>query len=93
YQVKRAEIHGQFAALIGRYLDHAVAEGAIPPLDTRVATLAWLGAVNELVIQWLAHGEPDLLHEVVPALTPLLLHSIGALPRSAPATWPASPPT
>jgi TetR/AcrR family transcriptional regulator, fatty acid metabolism regulator protein len=93
YQVKRAEIHGQFAALIGRYLDQAVAEGAIPPLDTRVATFAWLGAVNELVIQWLAHGEPDLLHEVVPALTPLLLKSIGALPVVAPKAQPVSPPT
>jgi len=56
----------------------AVTEGAIPPLDTRVATLAWLGAVNEVVIQWLSRGEPDLLAEAVPALTPMLLRSIGA---------------
>jgi hypothetical protein len=43
-----------------------------------VATLAWLGAVNEVVIQWLSRGEPDLLTEAVPALTPMLLRSIGA---------------
>jgi AcrR family transcriptional regulator len=78
YQAKRAEVHGRFAALIGGYLEEAVAEGSIPPLDTRVATLAWLGAVNELVVHWLHHGEPDLLAEVVPALTPMLLRSIGA---------------
>jgi len=78
YEKKRAEIHERFAALIRGYLDEAAAEGSIPPLDTRVATLAWLGAVNEVVIQWLSRGEPDLLNEAVPALTPMLLRSIGA---------------
>jgi AcrR family transcriptional regulator len=77
YEGKRAEVHGRFAALIQGYLDQAVSEEAIPPLDTRVATLAWLGAVNEVVIQWLHGGEPDLLTRVVPALTPMLLRSIG----------------
>ena len=78
YEVKRAEVHGRFAALIQMYLDQAVAEGSIPPLDTRVATFAWLGAVNEVVIQWLQGSEPDLLSRAVPALTPMLLRSIGA---------------
>ena len=77
YERKRADIHGRFADLIRAYLDQAAAEGSIPPLDTRVATLAWLGAVNEVVIQWLHTGEPDLLAEVVPALTPMLRSSIG----------------
>jgi AcrR family transcriptional regulator len=78
YQTKRAEVHGRFAALIQSYLDQAVAEDAIPPIDTRVATLAWLGAVNEVVIQWLHGGEPDLLDRAVPALAPMFLRSIGA---------------
>ncbi|MGH7367922.1 MAG: TetR/AcrR family transcriptional regulator [Candidatus Rokuibacteriota bacterium] len=78
YQHKRVEVHERFASLIQIYLDDAVAEGSIPPLDTRVATLAWLGAVNEVVIQWLYSGRPDLKTEAVPALTPLLLRSIGA---------------
>jgi AcrR family transcriptional regulator len=81
YESKRAEVHGRFADLICGYLDQAVAEGSIPPLDTRVATLAWLGAVNEVVIQWLHSGEPDLLKDVVPQLTPMLLRSIGARER------------
>jgi hypothetical protein len=29
------------------------------------------------VIQWLSRGEPDLLTEAVPTLTPMLLRSIG----------------
>lgn len=80
YQRKRLEVHERFASLIQGYLDEAVAEGSIPPLDTRVATLAWLGALNEVVIQWLYRGRPDLLTEAVPALAPLLLRSIGAKP-------------
>ena len=81
YQAKRREVHARFAALIQAHLDEAVAEGSIPPLDTRVATLAWLGALNEVVVQWLHDGRPDLLTEAVPALAPLLLRSIGAGPR------------
>ena len=78
YEAKRAEVHGRFAALIRAHLDEAVSEGSISPLDTRVATLAWLGAVNEVVVQWLHGDEPDLLERAVPALTPMLLRSIGA---------------
>jgi AcrR family transcriptional regulator len=77
WETKRAEVHDRFAALIQGYLDEAVAEGSIPSLDTRVATLAWLGAVNEVVIQWL-HGRLTDLAPTVPALTALLLRSIGA---------------
>jgi TetR/AcrR family fatty acid metabolism transcriptional regulator len=77
YAAKRAEVHARFAALIRGYLDEAVADGAIPPIDTRVATLAWLGAVNEVVLGWLS--EDTDLAASVPSLTELLLRSIGAL--------------
>jgi AcrR family transcriptional regulator len=77
WERKRADVHGRFAALIRGYLDEAAAEGSIPPLDTRVATLAWLGAVNEVVIDWLHHPGRDL-DAAIPSLTRLLLRSIGA---------------
>ena len=77
WETKRAEVHGRFAALIHGYLDEAAAEGSIPPLDTRVATLAWLGAVNEVVIGWLHVSDHDI-DATIPALTKLLLRSIGA---------------
>ncbi|MBI4637698.1 MAG: TetR/AcrR family transcriptional regulator [Candidatus Rokubacteria bacterium] len=80
YQAKRARVHDRFAALIRGYLDEAVAERSIPALDTRVATLAWLGAVNEIVVQWLHTGAPDLVKSI-PPLTRILLHSIGAETR------------
>jgi AcrR family transcriptional regulator len=78
YQAKRAEVTGRFAALIRGYLDEAARERAIPPLDTRVATLAWLGAINEVVIQWL-HGGIDDLHATIAPLTRILLRSIGSV--------------
>jgi TetR/AcrR family fatty acid metabolism transcriptional regulator len=77
YQAKRAEVAARFTTLIQGYLDEAVADGSLAPLDTRVATLAWLGAVNEIVIQWL-HGTVADLSATVPALTRVLLRSIGA---------------
>jgi hypothetical protein len=77
WQTKRLEVHDRFADLIQGYLDEAVAEGAIPPQDTRLATLAWLGAVNEIVLRWLLGGTPVIL-DTVPELTCLLLRSIGA---------------
>lgn len=79
YEAKRAEVHDRFLGLIGSYLEQAVAEGSIAPLDIHVATLAWLGAVNEIVVQWLHTGEPDL-ETTVPALTAILLRSIGVPP-------------
>ena len=70
----------RFAALIQAYLDDAAADGSIAPLDTRVATLAWLGAVNEIVAQWL-HGTVTDLRATIAPLTRILLQSIGADPR------------
>jgi TetR/AcrR family fatty acid metabolism transcriptional regulator len=77
YQAKRAEVTGRFATLIQGYLDEAVADGSIAPVDTRVTTLAWLGAINEIVVHWL-HGALDDVSTTIPALTRVLLRSIGA---------------
>jgi hypothetical protein len=54
------------------------------PLDTRVATLAWLGAVNEIAIQSFPPAAPRLADTIFP-LTELLLRSVGVTcPRSRP---------
>jgi AcrR family transcriptional regulator len=82
YEQKRAEVHDRFAALIQGYLDEAVRDGSIAPLDTRVATLVWLGAINEVVVQWLSGRVPDLT-AAAQRLTPILLASIGAGARRA----------
>lgn len=77
FDEKIVEIHGQFASMIQRYLDLAVAEGVIEPLDTDVAAYAWFGAINEVVVRWLVTPNPDPLERSFPTLRALLLRSIG----------------
>ncbi|HEY7347811.1 MAG TPA: TetR/AcrR family transcriptional regulator [Ktedonobacterales bacterium] len=82
FDEKIVEIHGQFASMIRRYLDLAVAEGVIAPLDTEVASYAWFGAINEVVVRWLITPDPEPLERSLPALRALLLRSVG-MPISA----------
>ncbi len=79
-----------FAAMIQRYLDQAVAAGAIAPLDTETAAWAWFGAINELVVRWLVTGQPERLETIIPPLEALLLRSVGASPEARTA-WRAEP--
>lgn len=76
FEEKRMQILNRFANLIKNYLDRAVAEGDIPPLDTEIAALAWTGAINEVVIRWVHTGQPEP-ERALPALRVVLLRSIG----------------
>lgn len=67
---------GRLAVVIQRYLDEAVAEGHIPPLDTGLAAAVWLGAINEVVVRWLHTGRPESLDAARPALRRLLLNGV-----------------
>jgi len=78
---KLFQLHAGFAGLIKRYLDGAVADGDIPPLDTELAAYAWLGAINEVVTRWIYTGQPDPLEKALPELRAMLLRSIGASPQ------------
>jgi AcrR family transcriptional regulator len=78
FNVRMVQIRAMFAQLIQRHLDDAVAVGAIPPLDTRIAARAWFGAVNEVVTQWALADQPNKLEEVYPTIRTLLLRSIQA---------------
>jgi lipopolysaccharide export system permease protein len=40
------------------YLDEAVVDGSIPPIDTAVTGVAWFGALNEVVARWLLADDP-----------------------------------
>ncbi len=77
FDEKIAEVRGQFAAMIRRYLDLAIAEGVIEPLDTDVASYAWFGAINEVVVRWLVTPDPLPLEHSLPTLRTLLLRSVG----------------
>ncbi|MBM3145895.1 MAG: TetR/AcrR family transcriptional regulator [Chloroflexi bacterium] len=76
FEEKRREIHQRFIEIIQRHLDEAVQEGALPPIDTEIAAYAWMGAINEVVIEWVYTGHPEP-GRALPALRTLLLRSIG----------------
>ena len=68
--------HAKLALLIRGYLDEAVASGAIEPTDTVVTAYAWLGAINEVIIQWLYSDQADFLDRALDSLREILLKSI-----------------
>ncbi|HFC09395.1 MAG TPA: TetR/AcrR family transcriptional regulator [Chloroflexi bacterium] len=76
FERKRLEINDRFASLIRTYLEQAVAEGDIPPLDAEVTAYAWVGAIYELVTRWLLTGKPAP-DRWLPSLRLMLLRSIG----------------
>ena len=78
FHERLAEIRASFSALIQRHLDEAVQAGQIPPLDTALAGQVWFGALNEVVTAWALAERPEPLEDVLPALRPMLLQSIGA---------------
>lgn len=71
-------LHDRFAGLIRERLDAAVEDGSIPPLDTVLASYAWMGALNEIILRWLYTGEPSPLTSAAPQLKSILLSSVGA---------------
>jgi hypothetical protein len=54
-----------------------VSQGLIPPLDTRLAGQLWLGAVSEVVVQWLMTPDAPPLESYYPALRRLLWSGLG----------------
>lgn len=77
FQAETNALHARFARLIQGYLDEAVASGAIAPLDTRVTSIAWFGAIDEVVGRWLLAERPARLEDAYPALRVALLRSAG----------------
>ena len=77
FHAQVAELHVRFSALITGYLDRAVTDGTIAPLDTRIAGEAWFGALNEIVDRWLMADPPTQLLDAYPTLRSLLLRSVG----------------
>lgn len=76
FEIKRQEIHDHFSGLVKSYLDEALLDGDIPEMDTGIAALAWMGAINEVVMHWVLTGDPSP-ERSLPALRSLLLRSIG----------------
>ncbi len=90
FQAETNALHARFAALIQGYLDEAVNEGIVPPLDTRVASIAWFGALNEVVARWLLADKPARLEDAYPTLRAVLLRSVGVSEERIAAVPPAT---
>ncbi len=76
FEEKQREIHLRFIKLIQQHLDEAVQEGDILPIDTEIAAYAWMGAINEVVIEWVHTGHPAP-QRALPGLQTVLLRSVG----------------
>ena len=76
FEERRREINNRFTRIIQARLDRAVSEGSIPALRTDLAARIWVGALNEVVVNWIYTGEPEL-EKTIPALRIFLLRSIG----------------
>ena len=91
FQAQTNELHERFARLIQGYLDEAVTAGACPPMDTRITSIAWFGALNEVVGRWLLADNPGGLEDAYPALRAALLRSAG-VPEARIGEVPVPPP-
>ena len=77
FQERLLQIHEEFIALIQHHLQAAVTAGAIEPADTAIASRAWFGALNEVILFWLVRNQPEQLEDAYDALRPLLMRSVG----------------
>jgi AcrR family transcriptional regulator len=75
FEKKRMEVTDHFADLIETYLKEAIDIGDIDPVDTEVVSHAWMGAIYNVVIQWVYTGEPEP-DRILETLLPLLLRSV-----------------
>jgi AcrR family transcriptional regulator len=76
FQTRLLQLHDDFIALIKGHLDEAVAAGIVDAPDTLLASRAWFGALNEVILHWLLKGEPERLEDAYAALRPLLMRSV-----------------
>ncbi len=77
FERKRAQVFDRFAQVIKAQMDMAVESEEIPPVDTVVAARVWLGAVNEVVVNWLYNGGPTP-HEQAAVIKRLLVAGLVA---------------
>jgi len=73
-------IHERFANFIKINLDKAIKDHSITSINTEITAYAWLGAINEIIINWIHNDKNIPLETTLPELRNLLLRSIGLVP-------------
>lgn len=79
FEKKRLEVTDRFAELIRAQLEDAIVKGevsAVTRADSAIVAHAWMGAIYNVVIQWVYTAEPPP-DKILAALLPLLLRSVG----------------
>jgi AcrR family transcriptional regulator len=76
FESARTAINDRFAKLIAAYLQEAVKLQQVPPVNTDVISIAWMGAIYAVVIRWVSTGSPTPT-EIMQSLVPALLQSVG----------------
>ncbi len=77
FRAELERLHERVSRLISGYLDEAVRQGVIGPIDVRVAGQAWFGALHEVVVRWLIADPPGRLEDASRPLRTLLLRGVG----------------
>lgn len=75
FEEKRNEINGRFAQLIQSYLQEAIDNGDVEPIDAEMVSHVWMGGIYNVVIRWVYTGEPEP-QRMLDTLVPLLLRSV-----------------
>ena len=76
FEERRRAINDRLTRLIQSLLETAATEGSIPPLNADLTARAWVGALNEVVTNWIYTGTPPL-EESLPEIRKFLARSIG----------------
>ncbi len=74
--------HQKFAAVISGYLQSAIDDGSIAPLDTQLTAFAWLGAIHEVMLMNFLSPTSPSLTEFVKPLKGLLLSALTRIPSN-----------
>lgn len=77
FEQRRRGINDRFVAIIQRRIEKGIRDGSLPPQNAELAARAWVGALNEIVINWIYTGAPDL-ETAAPEIKAFLARSIGA---------------
>lgn len=77
FQAELERLRDRFAWLIACYLDRAIEEGMIDPIDTETTAVAWFGALQQIVMRWLVAGRPERLEAAYPTLRTILMRGVG----------------
>ena len=76
FEERRRAINNRLTLIIQSRLEQAMEDGSIPPMQTEITARAWVGALNEVVVNWIYTGAPPL-EESLPMLRQFLARSIG----------------